>query len=321
MKKTLLMVLVGLSSLTLSKASLAQQKLVLVTQIVDHPALDAVAKGAVSYLRKNGFDEKHLEIRQENAQGNVTTAAQIAKKFASDAPDAIVAISTPSAQTVIKAVSGKIPVVYGAITDPVAAKIIHAPSDREKNQEVTGVSDLPSFTDQLSFILEIQPTAKTIGLLYNPGEANSLASLTAVEAAAKEKGLRIIPQAVSKVTEVSQGALRLVGKVDAIYVANDNTVATGLEGAIKVCHKHKLPLYAADILLVSKGLVGMRGPDYLSQGEQVGALVARILKGEKAHTLPNEGPQKTRMILSPQAAKKMGVEIPPFLLKKADEVI
>lgn len=315
------MTLIGLSSLGLTQARAAQQKLVLVTQIVDHPALDAVAKGAVSYLRKNGFDEKTLEIRQENAQGNLTTAAQIAKKFASDAPDAIIAISTPSAQTVIKAVSGRIPIVYGAITDPVAAKIVPEPTKKEKNIEVTGVSDLPSFTDQLSFILEIQPAAKTIGLLYNPGEANSLASLTAVEAAAKEKGLRIIPQAVSKVTEVSQGALRLVGKVDAIYVANDNTVATGLEGAIKVCHKHKLPLYAADILLVSKGLIGMRGPDYESQGEQVGALVARILKGEKAHSLPSEGPQKTRMILSPKAALKMGIEIPDSLIKKADEIV
>ncbi|MCA0371140.1 MAG: ABC transporter substrate-binding protein [Proteobacteria bacterium] len=291
------------------------KKVLLVTQIVDHPALDAVAAGAVDYLRSNGFSEGVLTIKQESAQGNLTTAAQIAKKFASEKPDAIVAISTPSAQTVVKAAGGKIPVVFGAITDPVSAKILPSGKEESATAEVTGVSDLPDFPDQLAFIKEVQPSVKTIGMLFNPGEANSVTALSLVEKAAAGLGLKVITQAVSKVTEVGQGATSLVGKVDAIYVANDNTVASGLEAAIKVCQKHKLPIYAADIMLVEKGLVGMRGYDYRDQGAQVGALVAKILTGAKAHALKVEHPEKTRLVLNPTAAEKLGIVLSKGLLQ------
>ncbi|MBA4117940.1 MAG: hypothetical protein C0514_03480 [Candidatus Puniceispirillum sp.] len=315
--KTIRKTLIGVSVLLgiAGSAHASPKKILLVTQIVDHPALDAVAAGAIDYLRSNGFGESVLTVKQESAQGNLTTAAQIAKKFASENPDAIVAISTPSAQTVVKAAGGKIPIVFGAITDPVAAKIL--PSEKENNtaMEVTGVSDLPDFPDQLAFIQEVQPSVKTIGMLFNPGEANSVTAVSLVEKAATGLGLKVITQAVSKVTEVGQGATSLVGKVDAIYVANDNTVASGLEAAIKVCQKHKLPIYAADIMLVEKGLVGMRGYDYRDQGAQVGALVAKILTGAKAHALKVEHPEKTRLVLNPTAAAKLGIVLSKGLLQ------
>ena len=125
----------------------AADRLVDITAIVDHPALDAVREGAKESLKEAGFEEgKNLQVKFQSAQGNVSTAAQIARKFVGDSPDVIVAISTPSAQTVVAATS-TIPVVYSAVGDPVAAKLV--PSWDASGTNVTGVSDMVPADKQL----------------------------------------------------------------------------------------------------------------------------------------------------------------------------
>lgn len=118
----------ALAALTLTAAAWApaqaQEKSVAVTAIVEHPALDAVRDGVKDALKAAGFEEgKNLKWQYQSAQGNTGTAAQIARKFIGDKPDAIVAIATPSAQAVVAATK-TVPVVFSAVTDPVAAKLV-----------------------------------------------------------------------------------------------------------------------------------------------------------------------------------------------------
>jgi len=98
-------------------AAWAQQKTVGITAIVEHPALDAIRKGAQDELRALGWSEDKLKVQYQSAQGSAATAGQIAKKFAGDKVDAIIAIATPSAQAAAAA-TRSIPIIYAAVTDP-----------------------------------------------------------------------------------------------------------------------------------------------------------------------------------------------------------
>ena len=120
--------LLTLSALTLamsaSFAVMAESvKSVAVTAIVEHPALDSVRDGVLDALHEAGYTEgKNLKWQYQSAQGNTGTAAQIARKFIGDQPDAIVAIATPSAQAAV-AGTKRVPIVFSAVTDPVEGQL------------------------------------------------------------------------------------------------------------------------------------------------------------------------------------------------------
>ena len=154
------------ASLPLTAAAQATgQKSVAVISIVEHPALDAVRDGVKSALEQAGYDAgKNLRWQYQSAQGNNSTAAQIARKFIGDRPDAIVAIATPSAQAVV-AGTKNIPVVFSAVTDPVAAQL--TPSWKPSGSNVTGVSDLLALDKQMALLKQIVPQAKRVGMVYN----------------------------------------------------------------------------------------------------------------------------------------------------------
>ncbi len=95
-----------------------------ITQIVTHPALDAAVKGFKEALAAKGFVEgKNVTYDMQNAQGDISTAATIAQKFASEGLDLIYSVATPTSQAVVK-VTTTIPIVFCAVTDPVGAGLV-----------------------------------------------------------------------------------------------------------------------------------------------------------------------------------------------------
>lgn len=296
------------------------KKIILVTQIVEHPALNAVRQGVQDVL-KTYADNNNIDIRiiYENAQGSIPLAGQLAKRFSAEEGDVVVGISTPSAQTLKSALRGERPLVFSALTDPVAAKLV--PNVEQPGNNITGVTDLPPFAKQMSFVKEIIPAIKRLGILYNPGEANAVASLEFLTQVLEPMGVEIVTSAINRSSEVAQATKRLLKDVDAIYIPNDNTVVSGLDAVVRVCHEAKMPLFAADILLVEKGLVGMIGFDYYSIGQQTGTLVKKILEGKNAGEIPVQNPTNLKLVLNPEAAKKMGISFSEETLKKADELV
>lgn len=146
-------------------------KKVAITAIVEHPALDAVRKGVIDELAAEGYVEgKNLQLDFQSAQGNTATAGQIAKKFAGSNPDVVVTIGTPSAQSMV-ASSSSIPIVFAAVTDPVAAKLV--PSWEASKTNVTGVSDKLPLQPQIDLMKKTVPNLKSVGYVYSPGEVNS----------------------------------------------------------------------------------------------------------------------------------------------------
>lgn len=292
---------------------------VAVTAIVEHPALDAVRDGVKDELEANGYKTgDNLTFVYESAQGNPTTAAQIARKFVGDRPDVIVAIATPSAQALVSATKD-IPIVFSAVTDPLGAKIV---GNMEKpGGNVTGLSDMSPIAQHLDLISEITPGAKRIGVPYNPGEANAVSLVDALKAEAPGKGLSIVTAAAPKSSDVLAAARSLVGKVDAIYVPTDNTIVTALESVIKVGTENRIPVYAGDTDSVGRGAIAALGFNYYDIGRQTGQVVLRVLKGEKPGDIPVRIAKGTDLFVNPAAAKKMGVTIPQELIARATKVV
>lgn len=292
---------------------------VAVTAIVEHPALDAVRDGVKDALAAAGYKAgENLKFTYQSAQGNPATAAQIARQFAGDAPDAIVAISTPSAQAVASA-TRDIPLVFSAVSDPLGAQLIKNMDKPGGN--VTGLSDMSPVADHVALIREILPSAKTIGYLYNSGEANSVSLLAVLKVEAEKAGLTVVESAATKSADVQGAARALVGRADAIYVPTDNTIISALEGAVAVAGEAKLPLFTADTDSVSRGSLAALGFNYYDVGKQTGDVVVRILKGEKPGDIAVKVADGTDLVINKQAAASMGVTLPESVLKRATKVI
>ena len=307
-----------LSAAILSCGLQAKPVYVATTAIVEHPALDAVRDGVKEVLNENGYSGEEFKFTYESAQGNVAIAGQIARKMVGDNPDVIVAIATPSAQAAVSATK-TIPVVFSAITDPLAAKLVSTLSQPGGN--VTGLSDMVNVKQHLSLIQEFVPGLKTLGVPYNPGEANSVSTLNAIKVEAAEMGITIIESAAPKSSDVMIAAKQLVGKVDAIYCPIDNTIISAVESVVKVGIDAQIPVFAGDTDTVARGAVAAVGYDYFDLGRQTGDIVIRILKGEKPGSIDVKMAEGTNLYVNPKMAARMGIEIPAAVLSRATKVI
>ena len=292
---------------------------VAVTAIVEHPALDAARDGVKEGLAAEGFaDGKEIDFVYKSAQGAPATAAQIARQFVGDAVTVIVPISTPSAQAAAAA-TPDIPIVFTAVTDPVDAGLVKQLAAPGGN--ITGISDMSPMADHVALIKEITPDVKTIGVLFNPGEANSVSLVGRLKDVAGEAGLDVVEAPVTKSADVQAAARGLVGKVDAMYVPTDNTVVSALEAAISVAEENDIPFYAGDTDSVKRGAIASIGFNYFDVGVETGKVVARILKGEKPGDIDVTFASGSDLFVNTAAAEKMGVTIPEAVIARANTVI
>lgn len=297
----------------------ASAQSVAVTSIVEHPALDSIKDGVHEALAKAGYTEaKGLKWQFQTAQGNTAIAAQIARKFVGDKPDVIVAIATPSAQAVVAATKS-IPVVYSAVTDPVAAQLVKSMEPSGTN--VTGVSDSLALEKQVDLIKKVVPQAKRVGMVYNPGEANSVVVVKQMRELLPKSDMSLVEATAARTVDVGAAARSLVGKVDVIYTNTDNNVVSAYEALVKVGNDAKIPLIASDTDSVKRGAIAALGVNYHDLGIQTGKMVIKILKGQKPGELASETSDKLELFVNQGAAKKQGVTLSDAFVKSATKVI
>ncbi|MBN3791460.1 ABC transporter substrate-binding protein [Burkholderia sp. Ac-20353] len=306
----------GVAALALAGAAHAQT--VKVLSIVDHPALDAIRDGVRAELKAEGYGDDKLKWEYQSAQGNTGTAAQIARKFIGDQPDVIVAIATPAAQAVV-ASTKSVPVVYSGVTDPVAAQLVKGWGPTGTN--VTGVSDKLPLDRQVALIKRVVPNAKTVGMVYNPGEANSVVVVKELKEILAKQGMTLKEAAAPRTVDIGPAAKSLIGKVDVIYTNTDNNVVSAYEALVKVANEAKIPLVAGDTDSVKRGGIAALGINYGDLGRQTGKVVARILKGEKPGAIASETSSNLELFVNTGAASKQGVTLSQDLVKDAKTVI
>jgi len=276
-----------------------------ITQIVDHPSLNAIREGILETLAKEGFVQgKDLTVIFETAQGNPATAAQIAQHFAGLPLDVVVPITTPSAQAIVQQIK-ETPIVFAAISDPLSAKVVTSLDHPGGN--ITGVADVPPIREQLEFIENCIPNLKTLGVVYNPGEVNNVSFLEKLTVLAKKKNIKIVTAAASKSADVQAAANSLIEKVDAIFIGNDNTVVSGLEALVKTSLNAHKPLFVSDPQSVDRGALAAYAYDQREIGHQVGKMVAQVLKGKNPGDMPVQRAEGLKMFLNPHTAEKLKI--------------
>jgi putative ABC transport system substrate-binding protein len=297
----------------------AAEKVVAITSFVEHPALDAVRDGTKDELIAEGFEPgKNLKWDFQSAQANAGTAGQIAKKFVGDNPDVIVAIGTPSAQPMVAATKS-IPIVYSAIADPMAAQLVK--DWKPSGTNVTGLSHMLDPVKQVEVIKRVVPEAKRVGVVYNPGEANSVSALNNLKGELQKAGFTLVEAAAPRSVDVAPAAKSLIGKIDVMYTTTDNNVVSVFESLAKVCNDAKIPLIASDTGSVKRGAVAALGVNFYDMGRQTGKVVARILKGEKAGDIASSPVKNLELYVNTSAAQKQGVTLSPEFLKSATKVL
>ncbi|GAB3525672.1 ABC transporter substrate-binding protein [Arthrobacter monumenti] len=285
-----------------------------ISQIVEHPSLDAARKGFKQALTENGYE--NAEFDEQNAQGDQATATTIASQFASEGKDLVLAIATPTAQAAAQTITD-IPVLITAVTAPVEAGLVDSLENPGGN--VTGTSDLNPVEKQLSLVKELAPDAETVGVVYSSGEVNSEVQVKLAREAAKEMGLKLEEATVTNSSEVQQAANSL--DVDAIYVPTDNAVVSALKSVVQVAEKKQIPLIVGEANSVEEGGVATYGIDYEKLGHQTGMMAIEILEGADPATMPIETLEDIQLVINTKAAERMGVEVPQELLDQADRVI
>lgn len=291
-----------------------------ISQFAEHGSLDNCKEGFIQGLAEEGIVEgENLELLFDNAQTDMSTASTIADSYVSKKVNLICSIATPSAMTAYNAAQkAGIPVIYTAVTDPVAAQL--AGEDGTPVGEVTGTSDKLPIDEQLQMIRQLQPDAQRIGILYTTSETNSESAIAEYKELAGNYGFEIVDKGISTIADVSMAAADMVNKVDCISNLTDNTVVSALQTVIDAANSKNIPVYGSEIEQVKAGCVASMGLDYISLGKQTGKMAAQVLKGEKkASEMPFEMISEASSYVNTAAAEKIGMTLPEDFVTGATE--
>ncbi|TDR73139.1 putative ABC transport system substrate-binding protein [Photobacterium lutimaris] len=316
--KLLTAIWVAASLSMVSASAVAEVAKVAVSQIVEHPALDAARNGLLDGLKQKGYIEgENLEFSYQTAQGNPAIAVQIAKQFVGERPDVLVGIATPTAQA-LAASTRSIPVVFTAVTDPVGAKLVKDMDKPARN--VTGLSDLSPVAQHVALMQELLPEMNSIGVVFNPGEANAVALVQLLRAAAKDRGLTVVEATALKSADVQSAAQIVASKADVIYAPTDNTVASAIDGLVNAGNQANTPIVGASTTYIENGALAALGFDYYQVGVQTADYVDALLKGKKISELPVKVAKGSDLALNQKAADKLGITFPAAVLERATSI-
>ncbi|MDX8046378.1 ABC transporter substrate-binding protein [Gracilibacillus sp. S3-1-1] len=274
------------------------------TQIVEHPSLDAAYDGFQAAVEEAGLK---VDFDFQSAQNDQNNAATIANNFVAEGVDLIFANSTPSAQSALQATSD-IPILFTSVTDAVESGLVNALD--EPGDNITGVLDLhpDSIARTVEFIDQYFEGA-TVGLIYNAGEANSVAQIEVVNEAVEGTSLSTTEATVGNSSEVQQAATSLVGDADVFFIVTDNTVVSALEAVASVAEEQGIPLLVGEPDSVERGGFATFGIDYYTIGYRTGEMAVEILTAEKTPAdIPVEVPPSMQLFINKEAAEAQGVE-------------
>jgi len=290
--------MIGLIIGGLAVGGVASPILIGIAKIVEHPALDAVEQGMIDGLEEAGYRRGvDVDYLLASAQGDTSIAVGIAQNFLAQRVDIVVAITTPMALAAAQVLGGTdIPIVYSAVTAPLAYGIIVSEDDPKQNGNVTGVSDLIDVENDLRLLRDLGDGIRKIGLIYNAGEANAEVLKEAALAAAPSVGVEVVTAVAS-----SPG--------------DDSVVAAAEEAGV--------PFLVADPTSLPLGPVIAAGFDYYTHGRVTSTVIERIIKGESPEDIApitHSQIEPEEVWLNLDAAAKIGLVFPQKLIDLADGI-
>ncbi len=280
-----------------------------ISQFAEHPALDDVRRGFEDELKSLGVE---ADITYKNSQGDTGVAGVIAQKFVSDKSDLIFGIATVSAQAA-KQSTGRIPVLFSAVTDPVNSQLVKTMDKVGGN--VTGTTDATPMEKQLELFKKINPEIKRIGIIYNTSESNSEIQVANAKEIGAKLGLEIRAVGVNNINDIPQAVNSLVSKVDGFYTITDNIVASAINLISMAANERGLVTVGAEEAHVKGGILLTDGLSYYELGRQTGRMAKEILvDGKKPEDMPVETLANTTKVVNEKTMKKLKLnkELPVF---------
>lgn len=291
-----------------------------VLQFTEHQALNDAWSGILDAMNAEGLaQDENLTVKYKNALGSVNACQTIAKHFAQDDVDLIIALATPAVQAAAEAAySRDIPVVFAAVTEPQAAGVVN---DWQKpGTQVTGVSDLTPVWALMEMALEIMPDTQNIGVVYNDEEVNSVIQVDLSKEAATALDVNVVESVARKRAEITPAAEALIGKVDVIWIPTDNLILEAFDSIYRVMENSQIPVIGASTQFAAQGALCATGFEYYDLGFQAGIMVAEILRGADPAVTPVQQPTDILIAINLKAAENIGYHIPFEFLLMADEL-
>lgn len=253
-----------------------------IVQYVSHASLDTIRDATVEALKAEGFEDgKNCKIIYENGNGQAATISSIMSSLKAKNVDIIIAIATPTAAEAIK-YSEDIPVIFAAVSDP--TDILKA------GKQVTGTSDAIQVELILDYIQKMMRDntrdLNKLGFIYNPAEANSVTNLAKIQAYLNNTSIELVAKTISASSELELTSKALASQVDAIFITDDNTVASAMSVLANVGIENNIPVFCGVDSEVNDGGLATIGINYYNLGIETGKMAARVLNGEKAEEIP-----------------------------------
>lgn len=288
-----------------------------VLQFVSHPALDQIYKGIQTGLKEEGYEDgKNITIAFQNGQADQSKLATMSQQLVQEKKsNVLIGIATPAAQALANTTS-EIPIVLGAITDPVSAGLVK--NDQQPGGNITGVSDKSPVDAQFELVKEILPESKKVGILYASSEENSKYQVEEAKKIAENQGWSVKTYAVPSSNEIAQTVQVMTSEVDFIYIPTDNTIANAMQTVVNEANKSKTPIIPSVDTMVEQGGLATVGINQFDLGVQTGKMAADILSGKaKPATTPIYTFKTGDIIINEKQAAKLGISIPENIKSKA----
>ena len=285
-----------------------------IIQFTQFEVINSIKQGITQRMNRLGYiDGVNSEFDYRSANGDFAVANEIVDSFIEDKKDIIISISTPATIAAAKA-ADKIPVVFAAVSDPVGAGLVDSLENTGRN--ITGTSDPIRIDKNFDLAFLLTPNIKKLGYIYNPAEENSIKSLEGIKEYIKNMDVELIESKVNSPDEVPDAAEELIKNVDAIFILNDNTVATAMPLIAEMAIDAKIPAYVAGGFMVAENGLAHVGIQYDELGKETASMAAQILGGEKK---AKDIPVKTfdddlYTFVNLDTADKIGVTIPNEVL-------
>ena len=281
-------------------------------QLVEHASLDEIAAAVQAELQakaaENGLS---ITIDLQNAQGDMSTINTICQQYVADKVDLIIAIATPAAQGAAAAVDGTgIPVIFSAVTDPVAAELVDSLDAPGGN--ITGTSDAIPVEQIFALASELTPDVKSYGLIYNTSEVNSVSVIAEAKAYLDSVGISYVEGAVTSTGDVQTAAQNLLSKCDAVFSPIDNTVAAAMTVLADEAIKAGKPVYVAADSMVADGGLATVGVNYTNLGTQTADMALKVLTGTAPADLPVEVLKDSAVVVNTETAEAIGVDVSKY---------
>ncbi|MFM0900727.1 ABC transporter substrate-binding protein [Streptococcus suis] len=276
-----------------------------VLQYMEHESLTAVREGFVTELEANGYKEgEKLVLDYQNAQGDQANLQTISEQLI-DGNDIVLAIATPSAQS-LATVSTETPIVFTAVTDPLSADLVE--SIEKPGGLLTGTSDQAPIDKQVELLGQAVPDAKTVGILYTTSERNSEVQVEQAKELLEKAGYKVVVKGITSSNEVQDATTSLMKDVDALFIPTDNTVASTMTMIGELSVEHKVPVIGGSTDMVDEGGLLTYGTNYEALGRQTAKMAIKIIEGANVSETAVEYPETVSLHVNEEMAQKLGID-------------